>query len=211
MSVNINSSPQSQLVINKMTNDTYNKLKNGQISGQSLNENELYFITDDKGVEITDIMPSSAVGSQTQPIYWDGDSFEPIANINPSISITAGTASAAPQVNVTVLGQSGTAQSITTASTSVYGVTKLNSAIDSTSTTEAATPSAVKSAYDLANNHKYWANIESAVAASYKTIPEVAKLIVNGKTASEDTDEASTKNVELQYNASSEVLNFVFH
>ena len=36
------------------------------------------------------------------------------------------------------------------ASTSGYGVTKLNSATDSTSTTEAATPSAVKSAYDLA-------------------------------------------------------------
>lgn len=37
------------------------------------------------------------------------------------------------------------------ASTSGYGATKLNSATDSTSTTEAATPSAVKSAYDLAN------------------------------------------------------------
>lgn len=38
------------------------------------------------------------------------------------------------------------------ASTTEYGVTKLNSSTSSTSTTEAATPSAVKEAYDLADN-----------------------------------------------------------
>ncbi len=37
------------------------------------------------------------------------------------------------------------------ATTSKHGITKLNSATNSTSTTEAATPSAVKTAYDLAN------------------------------------------------------------
>lgn len=37
------------------------------------------------------------------------------------------------------------------ATTSAYGVTKLSSSTSSTSTTEAATPSAVKAAYDLAN------------------------------------------------------------
>ena len=41
---------------------------------------------------------------------------------------------------------------INTASTSGYGATKLNTATNSTSTTEAATPSAVKTAYDLANS-----------------------------------------------------------
>lgn len=38
------------------------------------------------------------------------------------------------------------------ATTTFYGVTKLNSSISSTSTTEAATPSAVKQAYSLANS-----------------------------------------------------------
>lgn len=38
------------------------------------------------------------------------------------------------------------------ATTTYYGVTKLNSSISSTSTTEAATPSAVRSAYNLANS-----------------------------------------------------------
>ena len=47
---------------------------------------------------------------------------------------------------------------INTASTSAYGATKLNSATNSTSTTEAATPSAVKTAYDLANTANGTAN-----------------------------------------------------
>lgn len=47
---------------------------------------------------------------------------------------------------------------INTASTSGYGATKLNTATNSTSTTEAATPSAVKTAYDLANTANGTAN-----------------------------------------------------
>ena len=43
---------------------------------------------------------------------------------------------------------------IPAASTSAYGVTKLSSSTSSTSTTLAATASAVKSAYDLANSYK---------------------------------------------------------
>lgn len=53
-------------------------------------------------------------------------------------------------VNGTSIATSGTAN-IPAASTSAYGVTKLSSATNSTSTTLAATASAVKSAYDLAN------------------------------------------------------------
>lgn len=52
--------------------------------------------------------------------------------------------------NGTSIATSGTAN-IPAASTSAYGVTKLSSATNSTSTTLAATASAVKSAYDLAN------------------------------------------------------------
>lgn len=43
-------------------------------------------------------------------------------------------------------------ENLPTASTSKYGVTKLSSSTSDSSTTTAATPSAVKSAYDLANN-----------------------------------------------------------
>lgn len=56
----------------------------------------------------------------------------------------------AVQANGTNVATSGTAN-IPAASTSAYGVTKLSSATNSTSTALAATASAVKSAYDLAN------------------------------------------------------------
>lgn len=53
-------------------------------------------------------------------------------------------------VNGTSIATSGVAN-IPAASTSAYGVTKLSSSTSDTSTTTAATPSAVKAAYDLAN------------------------------------------------------------
>ena len=55
------------------------------------------------------------------------------------------------KVNGTSIASSGSVD-IPAASTLVYGVTKLSSLTNSTSTTLAATPAAVKSAYDLANN-----------------------------------------------------------
>ena len=53
-------------------------------------------------------------------------------------------------INGTAIATSGVAY-IPSASTESYGTTKLNSNTNSTSTAEAATPSAVKAAYDLAN------------------------------------------------------------
>lgn len=53
---------------------------------------------------------------------------------------------------------------VATASTSAYGVTKLSSATNSTSTSLAATPSAVKSAYDLANGK--WTKVDASTSAA---------------------------------------------
>ena len=53
----------------------------------------------------------------------------------------------------------------------------------------------------------YWANIAVTDAASYSTTPEVAKVKINGNTAAAA---ASSKNVELVYDSTLEVLNFVF-
>lgn len=52
--------------------------------------------------------------------------------LDPSITIGDGTKDLAPTVNVTVNGKSGIAQSLTIATTDVYGVTKLTSEYDST-------------------------------------------------------------------------------
>lgn len=84
--------------------------------------------------------PTTGGTADTQALVGNGATSAPKwVDISPSITIGAGTGSAAPTVNVTVLGQSGTAKSITTASTSVYGVTKLNDGIASNSTVLAAT------------------------------------------------------------------------
>lgn len=64
-------------------------------------------------------------------------------------TIPSGTITAV-QANGTNVATSGTAN-IPAATTSKYGVTQLSSSTSSTSTSLAATPSAVKAAYDLAN------------------------------------------------------------
>lgn len=71
-----------------------------------------------------------------------------------NISITGGSGTiTGVSANGTSVATSGVAN-IPAASTSAYGVTKLSSSTSSTSTTLAATASAVKSAYDLANSYK---------------------------------------------------------
>ena len=56
----------------------------------------------------------------------------------------------------------------------------------------------------------YWANTQVTSSQDYKTQPEVASIKINGKNKAADTNTASTKNVSMQYDATLEVLNFVF-
>lgn len=85
---------------------------------------------------IADIQALVGNGATTAP-KW--------VNIDPSISITDGDANNAPKVNVNILGQSGTAKSITKATTGVYGVTKLTSTVtlNTSEETFAVTPKGV--------------------------------------------------------------------
>lgn len=106
--------------------------------------------------------PTDSGTADTQALVSKGTTSAPKwVDISPSITIGAGTSSAAPTINVTVLGRSGTAGSITTASTSVYGVTKLQDGISSDSTVLAATANAAYTAsknslHTLANNTKFY-------------------------------------------------------
>jgi len=90
----------------------------------------------------------------------------------------------------------------------------LSSATNSTSETLAATPKAIKLAYDLANtanttanDHKYWASVEATSTASYNKAPEMATLKLNGNTSA---SAASTSNVTLVFDSALQALNFVF-
>ena len=149
------------------------------------------------------------------------------ADFAPSISITAGTSSAAPKVNVTVNTKSGTAQSITTATTGVYGVTKLSSTSSTSEEGLAATPKGVWNAIDTvkykvtqtadANNAEYHILLKKDTTATDQT--DTVKF--NSKTENFTTINPSTgtisatsykvaSKVQLQYDATTESLNFVF-
>lgn len=54
----------------------------------------------------------------------------------------------------------------------------------------------------------YWANLAATSAAAYNTAPEVATVKINGNTSA---SAASSKNVVLSYDSTTEVLNFVFN
>lgn len=71
--------------------------------------------------------------------------------INPTITLTGGTATDSPKFTFTI-GNAYTSNEvgIGTATTGIYGVTKLSDATNSTATDLAATANAVKKAYDLA-------------------------------------------------------------
>ena len=107
------------------------------------NPNTTYTLTQDStdGHKIT-LTPSSGT-AQTVTI--------PDNDTKYGISGAYGGTGNSTWVTTITAGGTGTSSTVPTASTSVYGITKLSSATDSTSTSLAATPSAVKAAYDLAN------------------------------------------------------------
>ena len=110
-------------------------------------------------------------GTTTQALMGNGTTTAPKwTDVSPSVTIGAGTGSSAPTVKVTVLGQDSSASSITTATTSIYGVTKLQDGVSSTSTALAAT---AKAAY-------------TASRSSLHSVNNTAKFFVTGCTSSTD-------------------------
>lgn len=70
------------------------------------------------------------------------------ATIVPTVNSTAGTSDSAQELSITINGQTSAAQSLTKATTGVYGVTKLTNTFSSTSTDLAVTGAAVNAALD---------------------------------------------------------------
>lgn len=101
--------------------------------------------TSAKGV----VQLSSATNSTSTSLAATASAVKSAYDLAASKTANTGTITAV-QANGTNVATSGTAN-IPAASTSAYGVTKLSSSTSSTSTSLAATASAVKAAYDLAN------------------------------------------------------------
>ena len=128
----------SNLKINVLTKEQYD--------AATKDENQLYLITNNT----TEFLALTG-GTLTGELILAADPTENLGAATKQYvdnSINTGTITAV-QANGTDVATSGTAN-IPAASTSAYGVTKLSSATNSTSTDLAATPSAVKSAYDTA-------------------------------------------------------------
>lgn len=70
------------------------------------------------------------------------------ADFSPSLTLTDGTSDTAPKVKVTVATNTSADITLTKATTSVFGVTRLSNAIDSTDENTAATSKAVKDAIE---------------------------------------------------------------
>lgn len=91
---------------------------------------------------------------------------------------------------------------ITGASTTQKGVVKLNSATNSTSETEAATPKAVKVAYDLANTAKSNAGNAQTKADSAYTLANTANTTANSAKSIAETDASTSKKGRIKLNSS---------
>lgn len=73
-------------------------------------------------------------------------------NIGTTVAVSQGTASATPKIKVTVGGVESSNEGINSATTSIYGVTKLSSTASTTEETLAATPKLVSSSITSAIN-----------------------------------------------------------
>lgn len=167
----------SNLVINKVENQ---EVYDYMVTNNLINEDELYFVQGEgasgAGVFFGTCTTASATAAKvvttttgdftlkegatvyvlfnkantsTSRITLNVDG---TGNTTVNLSPTDGTVFAAEQVICFVYdGESFRVQGGSLATTTYYGLTKLSSSTSSTSTTMAATPSAVKKAYDLAN------------------------------------------------------------
>ena len=88
-------------------------------------------------------------------------------------------------VQSNTIALTGNEVTIPAASTTAYGVTKLSSATNSTSTSLAATPSAVRSAYNLANTANTAAtNAQSAADTVSTAVANITPITAQNKTPS---------------------------
>ena len=151
-------------------------------------------------------------GNNDEALVWNGG--PTFVSINPNISLNAATSTGSDEISISVLGITPNAIKLSKATTSNYGTTILDDDINSNASNKAATANAVNTVYSfaqnvnsIAENHKYWANIEATSNANYGTSPEIAVLKLNGDASAAA---ASSKSVSLQYNSTNETLSFVF-
>lgn len=156
-------------------------------------------------------LTNTAAGAANTALMGKGSTAPAFVSVSPSISITDGTSSAAPKVNLTVLGVSGTAQSITTASTSVYGVTKLSSTASSTEQGLAATPKLVYDSINGASNTYVTLDTnQTLTAAGTKTYLGLQTYGSNGINLGITSSNTVTSKANMKYDSTLDAVVFTF-
>lgn len=102
----------------------------------------------------TTTLTNTAQGATGTALMGKGAAAPAFVSVNTTLTHTAGTSSAASKLQVSVLGVSSGTITLTTASTSAYGMTKLVDGITSTSTTLAATGAAAKAASEVVKQNR---------------------------------------------------------
>ena len=144
-----------------------NAIEPGTITSEMLNSEVIENIKSEIGGSLTEEDIANMGFTKNTGTYSKPSGGIPKTDLASAVQTSLGKADTAlqsytEQYKGTITGVSANGTSVATsgvanipaASTSAYGVTKLSSATNSTSTTLAATASAVKSAYDLANSYK---------------------------------------------------------
>ena len=177
---------------------TYGLGTNGQVLKS--NCNSIYWSDDNTlSLDKTD----TAVSGQYVSAVSQSDGIITVtrANFSPSLTLTEGNSSTAPKIKVTVNTKTSDDITLTTASTSVYGVTKLNDGVSSTSTALAATANSVKIAYDAAilksigttkGDILYWSASGSPARLGIGTAGQILKATTAGPTWSDSSVDTLT-------------------
>jgi hypothetical protein len=147
------------------------------------------------------LVPAPAAGKQTSFLRGDGTWVVPT---NTTYSLSGAASSATYVITLTPSSGTATTATVPAGTTSAYGLVKLSSATNSTSTALAATPSAVKSAYDLASGKSvvsFTQSLTSGTKVGTITIDGTATDIycqMNTNTDTKVTQNNSTSNSSLR-------------
>lgn len=141
-------------------------------------------ITATKKTVATATTSAAGLMSSADKIKLDGIATGATANVGTITGVSA---------NGTSVATSGVAD-IPAASTSKYGVTKLSSATNSTSTSLAATPSAVKAAYDLAASK---ASTDVATTSANGLMSSSDKTKLNGIATGAEVNQNAFSNITI--------------
>ena len=156
------------------------------------------------GTTSTTVSSGNVVLYGSKEFVWNGSSWEELGNEGSykvvQAAVSSPTASGTTTAFIDTISQdtngkiTATKKTMATATTSAYGMTKLSSATNSTSTDLAATPAAVKAAYDLAASK---ASTDVATTSANGLMSSSDKTKLNGIATGAEINQNAFSNITI--------------